>query len=317
MKNASLAQSPLILIGGATTTLLKGRGSLQDIDQQALFAPHVKWQASVTAVRDIVPTIEKAFLVAQSGVPGPVFLEFPIDVIYPEMFIRKEAEGKIKGPGIVPTIARWYIGRHLGNLYGGKELPVAPRRQLPEAPLASEGQISSALAMIAQAKKPVLVLGSQTVVRNERVFDVQAAVGSLGLPIYLSGMARGLLGKNHPLHMRHKRGNALKESDLVILIGVPFDFRLGYGQEFSASVKTLCVNLDKSDLSKNRTPTLAILADPCKPLLFSNCPSPRLTDCLGYSQLLAPPLKESPKGAAAQDQPLCLDRQAEDPRRRP
>jgi len=218
-------------------------------------------------VKDIVPVLEKAFAVAQSGVPGPVFVELPIDVLYPEKFIRKEAMGKFKGTSFVETVTKWYIGRHLDNLYGGKQNAVALKLQRPAFATASAGQIASALSMITDAHKPVLVLGSQTVLRSEQVFQVQKAVEQLGLPVYLSGMARGLMGKSHPLQLRHKRGNALKEADLVILIGVPFDFRLDYGQGFSAATKTLCVNLDKTDLSKNRSPSLAILADPTNFLL--------------------------------------------------
>ena len=70
IKNAQMAQSPLILIGGATSDLLKGRGSLQDIDQFSLLAPHVKWMAHVSRVADIVPMLEEAFFRARDGVPG-------------------------------------------------------------------------------------------------------------------------------------------------------------------------------------------------------------------------------------------------------
>jgi acetolactate synthase-like protein len=69
IKNAYLAQSPLILLGGGAATILKGRGSLQDIDQMSLMKPNVKWAVSISKVKDIVPTLEKAFRVAQEGVP--------------------------------------------------------------------------------------------------------------------------------------------------------------------------------------------------------------------------------------------------------
>jgi thiamine pyrophosphate-dependent acetolactate synthase large subunit-like protein len=77
-----MAQSPIVLIGGAAATLLKGRGSLQDIDQISLLKPIVKYCATCTRVSDIVPTLRQAFHEAISGVPGPVFVEFPIDILY-------------------------------------------------------------------------------------------------------------------------------------------------------------------------------------------------------------------------------------------
>src|SRR6266446_4851275 len=88
VRNARLAQSPLVLLGGAAATMLKGRGALQDIDQMALMKPNVKWAAAITKVKEIVPTLERAFEVAQEGVPGPVFVECPIDTLYDEELVR-------------------------------------------------------------------------------------------------------------------------------------------------------------------------------------------------------------------------------------
>ena len=73
VKNAQLAQSPVVILGGATATVLEGRGSLQDIDQMALFRPHVKWLAGVKRVRDLAPALDEALTVCRQGVPGPVF----------------------------------------------------------------------------------------------------------------------------------------------------------------------------------------------------------------------------------------------------
>ena len=89
VKNAQLAQSPLVLLGGATATVLKNRGSLQDIDQMALMQPHVKWARAVRRVREIVPVLRHAFVVAQQGVPGPVFVELPLDLLYEESLVRQ------------------------------------------------------------------------------------------------------------------------------------------------------------------------------------------------------------------------------------
>jgi acetolactate synthase-like protein len=88
IKNAQMAQSPLVLIGGAAATLLKGRGALQDIDQMVLLRPICKYCATCSSVKDIAPTLRRAFQEAQSGVPGPVFVELPIDVLYPIAEVR-------------------------------------------------------------------------------------------------------------------------------------------------------------------------------------------------------------------------------------
>lgn len=82
MKNAQMAQSPLVLIGGAAATLLKGRGSLQDVEQIAVLRSIAKYHASARNVREIVPILKRAFHEASSGVPGPVFVEIPLDCLY-------------------------------------------------------------------------------------------------------------------------------------------------------------------------------------------------------------------------------------------
>ena len=97
--------------------------------------------------------------------------------------------------------------------------------------------------------------------RPEETERLVAAVEALGVPVYLSGMARGLLGRDHPLQLRHKRRLALRESDLTILAGVPCDFRLDYGAHVSRC-RVLGLNRSAADLRKNRRPDLGILADP-------------------------------------------------------
>jgi thiamine pyrophosphate-dependent acetolactate synthase large subunit-like protein len=102
LKNAQLAQSPLVLIGGAAPTALQGRGALQDIDQRPLVAPHVKRFFKLRRVRELAPAVAEAFALAAEGVPGPVFLECPVDLLYDEASIRQwytEAAGKGKGAG--------------------------------------------------------------------------------------------------------------------------------------------------------------------------------------------------------------------------
>jgi acetolactate synthase-1/2/3 large subunit len=74
------------------------------------------------------------------------------------------------------------------------------------------------------------VIGSQAVVLASHADALARAVAVLGIPVYLSGMARGLLGRDHPLLLRHQRRDALREADCVLLAGVPCDFRLDYGK---------------------------------------------------------------------------------------
>ncbi|HEV8582819.1 MAG TPA: thiamine pyrophosphate-binding protein [Thermoanaerobaculia bacterium] len=265
VKNAQLAQSALVILGGAAATLLKGRGSLQDIDQMALFEPHVKWAASATAVRDLVPMVEKAFRVARSGVPGPVFVECPVDLLYDEALVRQWYGASSKGGGLAGAGMRLYLQRHASRLFAGadKRDPVPPRQIPPPAP--DRGDVRRAAARLRKAKRPVLVLGGQVLLSSpdrEKAEELAQAVAAIGAPVYLAGGARGLLGARHALQLRHKRKEALREADLVLLAGIPNDFRLDYGRHISRKAFLISVNRSEADLRMNRKPDLAVHADP-------------------------------------------------------
>ncbi len=265
VKNAQLAQSAVVILGGAAATMLKGRGSLQDIDQTALFAPHVKWMASAKRVRDLVPMLERAFDVARSGVPGPVFVECPVDLLYDASLVRQWYGASSTGGGIVGTATRLYLKRHAGRLFAGADRHApAPPRAIP-APAPEPGEVRNAAARLRKAKRPVLVLGGQVLLSSptmEKAGELARAVEAIGAPVYLAGGARGLLGPGHRLQLRHKRKEALREADLVLLAGIPNDFRLDYGRQISRKAFFLGVNRSADDLRMNRKPDLGVHADP-------------------------------------------------------
>ncbi len=265
VRNALLAQSPLVLLGGAAATLLKGRGALQDIDQMALMKPNVKWAAAIRRVKDIVPTLEKAFAVAREGVPGPVFVECPIDTLYDEELVRSwyGAKGEATAPGnLRERIMRWHINRHAKGLFAGKDAVSFdhPLTRISH-PAHSASQIDQAISKLKSASRPVLLVGSGAMMNPQKANELAGAVTRLGIPVYLSGMGRGLLGRENNLQMRHHRKEAIKESDLVILAGVPNDFRLDYGRHIGGR-PFISINRSQEDLTKNKKPTLGIHADP-------------------------------------------------------
>ncbi len=264
VKNAQLAQSPVVLLGGATATALKGRGALQDIDQMALFKPHVKWAKSVQKVRDLVPALEAAFEISKRGVPGPVFVECPVDLLYDEAIVREWYGVKTQsGHSWSERALKWYLNRHVNQLFagGGEAIKFSSRSEVAP-PMPEAGKIRQAAEKLQCAERPVLLVSSQTLIEAAEAKRVAESVERLGIPIYLSGMARGLLGKQHHLLMRHKRREALKEADLVILAGVPCDFRLDYGRHIRRDAYLISVNRSGSDLNKNRRPNLGVLSDP-------------------------------------------------------
>jgi acetolactate synthase-1/2/3 large subunit len=262
LKNAQLAQSPVLLIGGAAPTALQGRGALQDIDQRPLVEPHVKRFFKLRRVRDLAPAVADALALAQSGVPGPVFVECPVDLLYDEASIRQwYADAAGKGSSLPDRALRWYLNRHAQRMFagGGNTTPAAPRPvQLPRAP---DAALQAARSALQRSERPLMVIGSQAVVCAAEADALAAAVQALGVPVYLSGMARGLLGRDHPLQLRHQRRNALREADCVLLAGVPCDFRLDYGKHVRRSATLIAANRSAKDARLNRRPDVAALGD--------------------------------------------------------
>jgi len=262
LKNAQLAQSPLVLLGGAAPTALQGRGALQDIDQRPLVEPHVKRFLKMRRVRELGPAVSEAFALAQSGVPGPVFIECPVDLLYDEASIRQwYADAGGKGQALADRALRWYLNRHVARMFDGST-DTAPAAVRPvDAPRATDASLRAAAAALARAAKPLAVIGSQAVVQAEQADALAEAVSRLGIPVYLSGMARGLLGRSHPLQMRHQRRTALREADCVLLAGVPCDFRLDYGKHVRRSATLVAANRSARDARLNRRPDVAAIGD--------------------------------------------------------
>ena len=242
----------------------------------------------IDKVRDIVPLMKEAFQVAQSGTPGPVYVELPIDILYPYSIIRKEFISSTGGKSLQGKLVDWYLNNYLSNLFAGAYDEEPDLTPLPiDIPYPKETDITKTIELLTQARRPLVILGSQSVCPpvgaenlrkavevkyyyfniNNKISDL-IAFKSLGIPTYLGGMSRGLLGRNSPINMRQARREALQEADLVILGGSVADFRLSYGRVFSKKSKIIAVNRNREQLNKNAgifwQPTLAVQGDPAK-----------------------------------------------------
>lgn len=260
--NALMAQSPLVLLGGAAPTLLKGRGALQDIDQMSLMKPNVKWATAVRRKREIYPMLKRAFAKAQEGVPGPVFVELPVDLLYDEALVREwYVKASSSKASFFDKATAWYINRHVENMFAGGE-KMDYKEGIESPALHSSSEQSKVITVLKSSKRPVLVIGSGAMMIPSQAEQLAHSVKKLGVPTYLSGMARGLLGVDYSLHLRHHRKEALREADVVILAGVPCDFRLDYGRHIGKNATLISINRSTSDLNKNKKPHIGIQSDP-------------------------------------------------------
>jgi len=219
-----------------------------------------------------------AFKTARQGVPGVVFIEYPLDVIWPRSMSDtiinppnvKQQGNSLNRDAIIAKLQHLYLKRHFENVHRDafKDLPPLMNHICTHSPPQSQF-VLALLQQLSKSVRPVLVIGSQAI-RAGSVLALQSGLSSLGVPIYLSGMARGLMGRNHPLQMRHQRGVALAKADFVLLAGVPCDFRLNYGRSISRAAFLTTINLSSSTLSKNtdiRRPNLRVLGDSLSYLL--------------------------------------------------
>ncbi|MDF1565254.1 MAG: thiamine pyrophosphate-binding protein [Deltaproteobacteria bacterium] len=229
--NAYRAQVPMVLIGGQGPRLFADMGSLQDMNHVELMRPITKWAVSVPETRRLGEYVQSALRVATQGVPGPVFLEMPLDVL-----MNTASEDEVVA----------YPGYR-------SEARVAP----------DPAYLAEAARLVSAAERPMLIVGSQ--IRWSS--DPQALARLLEshpLPTFLSGMARGLLPASHPALLQRVRRQALAEADLIFVLGTPLDFRLGYGKEglaFAPGAKVIQVDLDGTEIGRNRPIDVGLVGD--------------------------------------------------------
>ena len=265
LKNAAMAHSPVILIGGAAPTVLKGRGALQDIDQTNLLRTVVKQTISIKRNCDLLPALETAFAVAAEGVPGPVFVECPIDLLYPENLVRQWYGGRKQASAprsLRERLLQAYLSRHVDRMFACSFETMETGPLSPVEDTVDRASVSQAAQMLRQSRQPVALVGSQALLRPAHINHLVTALENIGLPLYLTGMARGLMGPAHPLVMRHRRRDALRGADTVFIAGMPCDFRLDYGRAINRRATIIGINRSRRDLKLNRVPQLAVAADP-------------------------------------------------------
>ena len=260
IKNAQMAQVPVLILGGATATVLKGRGSLQDIDHLTLVKSVTKLAVTLKRVRDIHPTLERAIATASLGVPGPVYVEFPVDILYPESMVR-EWYGLKSDSQSMSWWLRCYLNWNVNHIFKDKN-KISPKPEQENPNKLASIHIERVSKLLNSVKKPVLLIGSQAMQNTEQAKTLSEAVKTMDIPTYVSGMARGLLSKSGLPIYKHARKQALREADFVILAGVPCDFRLDYGRHINHNATIISLNISPQDLYMNRKPTQGILTEP-------------------------------------------------------
>jgi acetolactate synthase-1/2/3 large subunit len=226
--NAYQNRSPLLVIGGRSPLMRFEMGALQDMDHVSLVRPITKWAKTVLETQRIPEYIASAFRSAMTEPQGPAFLDIPTDILF-----KKVEESEVYFPESY---------RPAGRIYPDPNL------------------VKQAAEAISKAERPVLMAGSATY-WHEAHEDLRHLAEVMQSPVYLNAMGRGSLSQDHPLFYSRSRRNALGQADVIVVIGTPLDFRLGYGKRFNPEAKTIQIDTNPEELARNRDIDLPIEAD--------------------------------------------------------
>jgi len=225
------SESPILHIGGQGALTQHKMGSLQDLPHVDMMAPITKFSAGVRSTDRVADMISMAARECFSGAPGPAYLEIPRDVLDREVAVDK---------AVVPQAGHYRSSvRSIGD----------------------PADIERLAQLIVKSKKPAILLGTQvwSSRSHQEAIDL---VRALNVPAFFNGAARGVLPPGDPHHFHRTRGDAFKEADLIIIVGTPFDFRMGYGKRLRAEATVVQIDMDYKTVGKNRDVSLGIVGHP-------------------------------------------------------
>jgi acetolactate synthase-1/2/3 large subunit len=208
--------SPVLVLGGRAPAMRWGQGSLQEVDHVPFVRPLVKLAATAGATAEIPGLIDDAWSVLRRDHPGPAFLDFPLDVVFMEA-----------------------------------EEPPAPEPRSPAWGQADTTAVERAAALLRDADRPVIMAGTNLYwgFGEDALRELAEAAG---IPVFLNGLARGCLPADHPNFFSRARSAALKGADVALVIGVPMDFRLGFGGSFGEETEIVAIDLAEPERAHPR-----------------------------------------------------------------
>src|SRR3954454_18513602 len=208
LTGAQQSHSPMLVLGGRAPAMRWGQGSLQEIDHVPFVRPVTKMAATASTTAEIPGLVDEALTAAVTAHSGPTFLDFPLDLVFSE---AEEPEP-------------------------GADLPD------PAAGVEPDGDaLARAIALLRDAERPVVMAGSNLYWAHGEG-ALLALVEELRIPVFLNGLARGCVPGDHELFFSRARSTALQGADVALVVGVPMDFRLGFGQAFGAEPEVVAID---------------------------------------------------------------------------
>lgn len=232
------SESPILHIGGQSALSQWKMGGLQDLPHVDMMKPITKFASTVMSTERVADMVSMAARECFNGAYGPSYLEIPRDVLDREIEISKAV------------------------------MPKAGKYRASTRSIGDPADIEKLADILVNAERPAILFGQQVWAcrgHNEAI----ALLRGLDIPGYFNGAARGFLPPGDPHHFDRTRSLAFNKADVVVIVGTPFDFRMGYGKRIS--VPTLVqIDLGYQIVGKNRDIDLGIAGDPgavCKAAL--------------------------------------------------
>jgi acetolactate synthase-1/2/3 large subunit len=225
------SESPVLHIGGQGALTQHKMGSLQDLPHVDILAPITKFSASVSSTERAADMVSMAIRECFNGAPGPSYLEIPRDVLDREVALDKAV---IPQPGMYRASTR---------------------------SIGDPDDIEKLADILVNSERPAILLGSQvwTCRGHQEAIDM---VRTLNIPAYFNGAGRGILPPGDPHHFHRTRRDAFNEADVIVIVGTPFDFRMGYGKRLRRDATVVQIDMDYRTVGKNRDVSLGLVGHP-------------------------------------------------------
>ncbi len=229
--NAFRAESPILHIGGQGALTQHKMGSLQDLPHVDIMTPITKFAATAPSTDRIADLVSMAARECFNGAPGPSYLEIPRDVLDGEV---DTAKARIPAPGAYRASTK---------------------------SIGDPADVERLAELLVKSERPCILLGTQ-VQTCRGAPAASEMVRALNVPAYMNGAARGMLPPGDPHYFNRTRRTAFDKADLIIIVGTPFDFRMGYGRRLRADATVVQIDMDYRTVGKNRDISLGLVGDP-------------------------------------------------------
>jgi acetolactate synthase-1/2/3 large subunit len=214
LASALMNASPLLALAGRAPAARWGMGSLQEIDHVPFVAPLTKLARTAEATADIPALVDEALAVAVEPPSGPTFLDFPLDQVFMEASVDADAAVELSDPSSLPA--------------------------------ADGDALDRAADLLRSAERPVVMAGTGLYwARAEE--SLRALCEELQIPVFLNGLARGCVPADHAQFFSRVRGAGLKGADVALVVGVPMDFRLGFGGSFGEETQLIVIGSSRPE----------------------------------------------------------------------